>query len=568
MLLLLRRALPRSLTRLGGVVLALGLYALLTAGVYRTLSGGEAAPGGVLQVVTTQPPPRRNIALVEGQFHVDGAPFLVKAVGWDPTRPGELPWTRKLQPEVVEEDFRRIRAAGFNTLRSWAPLSAEELTLAERHGLKVVQGIWVPPDGDFADPVFRRHTLAQVAGSVEASRWSPAVLAYLVLNEPRARAVAGAGLDATSAFLRELVATVRALDPSAPVGYASWPGLEALDDALLDFVAFNLYPHRPRVVMDELGLGGYARLIRGTVARGRPLLISEFGVSVSPGNREGTPGRGRATLSQQAAGLASLSRTFAGAGVAGSAVFQWNDGWWKNNEEQGDELTHDPDDPEEWFGLIGFEGPGDSTGKPRPALQAMSAFNRAVLVSPEDGQVGPGPVPVRVHAEGAVRLQVSVDQGPAVTVPLQADRAGWHHGLLELPGGGTRHRVDFTFLDERGAELRTEDRLLRTAAPRTAGLTLSPAHQRLAPGARFSVVVQGQGDAGPGTSVTVAAFTEDRFNEEKVHLRLGRDGKARVTLRAPAETTLLTLLAFEDDPALPPAERAAARAVIEVRPAP
>jgi hypothetical protein len=556
----------RAAGRIAAVGACLAIYAGLTAGIYQRLAAPAVAEGAV-RVLTTGAPPRRNVSVHEGQFWVAGQPFHVKAVGWDPARPGELPWQRKFVAAEVEEDFRRIRAAGFNTLRSWAPLSGEELALAERHGLRVLQGIWVPPDARFADPAERRRIQAEVAGAVEASRWSPVVLGYLVLNEPRAKAVASAGLEATRSFLREVVATVRALDPSAPVGYASWPGLEALDDELLDFVAFNLYPHKPRVVMDELGLGAYTRMVARTIARGRPLLISEFGISVSPQRAPGTLRRGGSSEDEQALELLELARIFEGAGVAGTAVFQWNDGWWKNHEQPGDELTQDEGDPEEWFGLIRFASAADRLGSPRSALAALARHHRAVLLAPQDGAVAPGPLPVRLYAPEELTVRMRIDGGEAHPVALQR-RGQFLEGSFELPPGGTRHDVEFLFAGHEGAAVGSERRLLRTAAHDGFSFELSPRQVTVAPGARFEVRVASSAPSAAGRSLSIAAYTEDRYNEQRHSVRLDRRGQAKVVLTAPSDETLVTLVAFEDDPNLPPLERAAEWGVVEVRSGP
>lgn len=548
--------------RLATVAVALAIYAALTAALYRQMSRPGSAADAAITVVEGSSPPSRNIAVKDGWFWVDGAPFFVRSVGWDPVRPGELPWQRQLDTEELSADLERIRAAGFNTIRTWAPLGPEELALVSRHGLRVLQGVWVDPAGDFADPAFRRRTLAEVGRAVERSRWSPAILGYLVLNEPRAAAVARAGLEETRAFLRELAATVRALDPSAPVGYASWPGMEALDDPLLDFVAFNVYPHRPRVVMDELGLQGYVAMLRDTVAAGRPLIISEYGISVSP--HSPVPGRGGATEAEQAETLLELSSTYVGSGAVGLSVFQWSDGWWKNNEQAGDESSHDPKDPEEWFGLVAYEGLEDRIGTPRPALEALTRYQRAILVEPRHGPVERGPIPVAIVAEEPVKLEVSVNGGPRYGVELWS--AGGHlwRGKLMLPGAGTREDVELILSDASGEEIGRERRLLRTAGPRGAEIAIEPGRLRVAPGEKFEIAVRASGAAARG-GVSVATFTEDRFNEDRVQLALDEDGRARATFEAPDEETVLTLLAFEDDPALPPAERASSWAVVEVR---
>jgi exo-beta-1,3-glucanase (GH17 family) len=552
--------------RLIVVAVAVVAYAGTTAVFYRGLAqAGDGLPGTV-RVVTGATLPNRNVAVRGGQIYVDGEAYLVKGVGWDPTRPGVLPWERSFSAAEVELDFRRIRAAGFNTVRTWAPMSAEELALAARHELKVLQGIWVPPDADFNDPQLRRRVLAEVSRAVETSRWSPAVLGYLVMNEPRAKAVAEAGLEQTTAFLREVVATVRALDPSALIGYASWPGMEALDDPLLDFVAFNLYPHRPRVVMDEFGLPGYLRLLAQAVAKGRPVLVTEYGISVSPGLAKALPGRGGASQAEQAQGLIDLASAFQASGVIGTVAFQWSDGWWKNNDAQGDERTHDPDDPEEWFGLVEFSGADDRSGTPRRALEALTRYNRAIVVEPRAGQVSGERVDVRIFSEEKVSVTASIDGGPAQPVVLRRAGARWMGGALSLPQGYTRHDLELTLIDEKGEILRRERRLLRTAAPRSYALALRPHPLRVAPGNSFTVALESSDPAAVGNAVSIAAFTEDRYNEQRINVQIDARGQASVTLRAPDEPTLLTLLAFENDPMIPPTERASGIAVVEVVP--
>jgi hypothetical protein len=563
----MREVLPRRQLvryRLIGVLLVLAIYAGLTAAIYGQLvrPSGEAGDARVAIVQATQAP-TRNIAVHDGWFWVDGQRFLVVSVGWDPVRPGELPWERTFRPAEIELDLQRIQAAGFNTIRTWAPLSPEELAIAERQQLRVLQGIWVDPAGDFADPVFRRRTLAEVTRAVERSRFSRAILGYVVLNEPRAKAVVRAGLDETRAFLREVVATVRALDPSAPIGYASWPGMEALDDALLDFVAFNLYPHRPRVVMDELGLAGYIALLAKHVARGRPLLVSEFGISVSPKGE--VQGRGGASEQEQATQLVALSRQFFAGGATGTSVFQWSDGWWKNHERQGDEHVHDHDDPEEWFGLVAFRDVADRAGTPRPALAALAAAHQAVLVSPRDGFTSDETVPVLLVAREPIELEVSVNGGPRYKVELWSAGRELFEGKLFMPPGEGREELTFFVLARDGRELARERRLLRRGSASRA-VSLSPRRQRVGPDQTIVLDVQATGDGAAGLRVSVATFAEDRYHEERQQLVLDSDGRGRIELRAPGEATLLGAIAFEDDPAVPPAERASAWAVIEVAP--
>jgi hypothetical protein len=560
------RGRAEPIRRLAAVAFALVAYAVLTAALYLGLRSDGGTPGVAVTIGTK--PPTRNVSIRGEQFWVDGEPFFIKAVGWDPTRPGELPWTRPFDAEVVEEDFRRMRAAGFNTVRTWAPMRPEELALAARHDLRVLQGIWVDPDGAFADPDFRRRTLAEVARSVEASRYSPAVLGYLVLNEPRASAVAAAGLDETRAFLREVMATVRALDPSAPIGYASWPGLEALDDPLLDFVAFNLYPHRPRVVMDELGLVGYANMVRRTIAGGRPFVISEFGLSVSPGRPLRTPGRGGASPGEQADGLLHMASTFASAGVAGLSVFQWSDGWWKNDDEPGDELEHDPHDAEEWFGLVEFESVEDRHGQPRPALSALARHQRAVLLEPLAGVAEDSRIAIRLHATEEITVQLSIDGTQAKPIALTSSCSTCYEAMLDLGPGAGRRDLRFDIFDAHGEPIHSAHRLVHLRGVRPPEISIVPLASRVEPGATLSVLIDIGDRVGARGGITVASYSEDEFFEERAYLESEDGRRLEVTFQAPDRSTIMTLIVFENDPELPPAERAVAWAAVEVREAP
>ena len=96
-----------------------------------------------------------RVAIRGEWYYVDGEPFLVKGIGYSPYRPGQVPWRDEVAPEVMARDFALIREAGFNTIRTWSPLSDEGLALAKQHGLMVLQGIWIDRSGNFSSAAFR-----------------------------------------------------------------------------------------------------------------------------------------------------------------------------------------------------------------------------------------------------------------------------------------------------------------------------------------------------------------------------------------------------------------------------
>ena len=83
------------------ILLVLAAYVAVTALVVQRYAG--------------VPEERPSRAVIRGDaFYRDGDKFLVKGVGWDPARPGELPWKRSVSVKLVDDDFRAVgvQAAG------------------------------------------------------------------------------------------------------------------------------------------------------------------------------------------------------------------------------------------------------------------------------------------------------------------------------------------------------------------------------------------------------------------------------------------------------------------------
>jgi len=483
----------------------------------------------------------RKVEIRDGWFYRNGEKFLVKAVGYDSTRPGELPWARRRSQELLESDFSRIRAAGFNTIRTWEVMSPGELAEAERQGLAVIMGIWVDPKGDFADPTFRRDAVKKVGEMARAVRSSRAILAYLVMNEPEPGQVLKAGIESTRELLRELAAAVKAEDSRTPVGFASWPGLEFFDEPSLDFVAANLYPFRPSALNKAVGYQGMVHAWKLRAAAKRPLIVTEYGVSVAPSPPE--PERsGGITEVEQATVTPQLAEAVMRSGAAGGSVFMWIDGWWKNNEIQGDEYSHDPKDGEEWFGLNAMDQPGDTVGRPRPVLITMHGWNQAVLTLPADGPVAAREVEVEAHVETAaeVKIEVSLNHGPSLLLPTVRE-GPWLRGRLGLLSAakGAQHAL-FTISDTKGPIARAE----RILIPPGEGASLKLAVT--SSGATRTVTATVRDSTGqPVSGVSIhLAVTEasHRFDRSDV-LTTGANGQAVLTLSVPPAPAVLYVVA-------------------------
>lgn len=251
--------------------------------VLLALGGYVAASAVLLEAADLPAHAQTKGCVVQGNwFWCDGEKFFIKGVGWDPTRPGDVPWKSNRDPALVQADFSAIREAGFNTIRTWDSLTAEELAVAKEHGLRVLQGIWIDPAGDFSDPAFLASQSEKVRRVVRYSSGSDAILGYLIMNEPAPGHVIEKGIDSTREFIEAIASVIHTESPGSAVSFASWPGLDFFEVPGIDFVAVNLHPFRPYVLVDSLGYAALVRIWKQRQARTRPLVITEYGISVSP----------------------------------------------------------------------------------------------------------------------------------------------------------------------------------------------------------------------------------------------------------------------------------------------
>ncbi len=412
--------------------------------------------------------PARRIEVRGEWLYVDGEPFLVKGVGYSPYRPGQVPWKDTVDLGLVERDFQRIVEGGFNTLRTWAPLSDEALRLADRYGLFVLQGIWIERDGSFATPAFRQAMLEVVRREATRASTHPNVLALLIGNELLPAQVFETGVPETEELLRRGAEAAREADPHRLTSYANWPALVFLDSSPWDFVSFNLYPYEPASVAHAFGLPNYVRHLKRTLAQRKPLLVTEVGLSLAQrrDGETGPAGYGGHTTATRPAALLALWDGIFQAGAQGAVVFEWNDEWWKQAEHAGDERTHEPEDPEEWFGLVEFQDAGDGPGRLRPDYAALQSYNQAVLLSPVEGRTYDDQLQVTVYATervGAVRFRLG--RGGWWKPWTQATRLSRHWWKATVPLTGSLspgvHPLVVEALDARGRRLARQERRVR-----------------------------------------------------------------------------------------------------------
>jgi hypothetical protein len=359
---------------------------------------------------------------VDADFlYLDGERFNLRGVVYVPGEPGYLPWEiegmSNLPPDVIsriDADLAGIKALGANTVRLWgAPAYCYEAIRA-LGGLHILQTIWLDGEvADFQDAAFKAQSRAYIRTVVDRVYAAypdnnPPIVAFLIGNELSAASILATNeanpdmtsytgnhfvaedINASEAFIAEMADYLRSHESetygrTSLISYANdIRTVDLVDTPFLDFRSQNAYSYAVPFYRPGTQPGSSTgTLFQGWVEElkyrhpGVPLLITETGLSVSPNAiHVGPPnyGYGGNTEDEQAAGILQNLVDIRGASVAiaGVTIHEYLDAWWKFGLE--DSLSQDPDDVEEWFGIVRLL-PGDAgyATQPRPVYDALRA---------------------------------------------------------------------------------------------------------------------------------------------------------------------------------------------------
>lgn len=381
-----------------------------------------------------------RIEIVGDDIYLDGKKFFIKGVGYSPYRPGKWPGS-PIPLEIVKADFKRIKEAGFNTLRVWGPMPEEQLELAEKYGLKVIQAANLNSAADFGYSGYIRLAESRVREMCKRSRNHPNVIMYSLMNEPHADAVIKSGIDNTLNLYKRLIQIVRREDPNRPVTMANAHWTVWLDQSMWDIVSFNAYSYLPSLSQD-MGYANFIKSLKLLHAKEKPLVVTEFGLSVSP-EGEGKGGYGGNTEDEQAEGAINCFRGLIEGGAAGGCVFEWNDEWWKADNP----AIHDGH-PEEWFGIIGITNKNKPLGTPREAYYSLKEELKLVVTSPKEGYRMLGKTDIEVSPSPEITdVRYRIDDGQWINLAKTGD---WWRGTIDTPNMKPgRHILTVKGLDEK-----------------------------------------------------------------------------------------------------------------------
>ena len=334
----------------------------------------------------------------------DGEPFFIKGIVYVPGYPGHLPWDIEIASSLpeklrnsIDRDIAQISAMGANTIRLWGAPKYCYQSIKQAGNLFFLQTLWIDTEvGDLHDPQFKEDTKSYIRSVIDRiysvyNNNSPPLIAYLVGNEMSEFSIlatnsqhpelnsysgnyisTGQNLNASEAFLAEVADYVKEYEQDTYgvthlVSYSNdIRTADLIDTPFLDFRSHNTYSYSVPYYRPGTSPGSVSgTLLQGWIEELKsrfpdlPLLITETGLSVSPNaSHVGPPnyGYGGNTESEQTTGLLRNIEDIetSQSPNAGVIIHEFLDAWWKFGLE--DSYSQDPDDIEEWFGVIRLTG--------------------------------------------------------------------------------------------------------------------------------------------------------------------------------------------------------------------
>ena len=283
----------------------------------------------------------------ERNIYVDGKLFYIKGVSYS-LNYGPKHIYSAIPFSVWENDFRMIKEAGMNTIRTYAPLPTKILDLADKYGLKVIENICYPDEKtDYNSKADLERLKRTALAYVKRDKDHPAILMWCIWNDmPFKWSKKGSILkkydkETVNSFLKGIYDAIKEKDKNHPVTGSNILGKEGEDIGFdfLDVISFNAFlgisdwfEGKFSLKLAKSQIGKIERVT--CLKRKKPGLILETGYSTYCKRYS----QGKVLETQV---------KVAGSTVAGVVIFQWADGW----EKAGNPLMQD-DHIEEHWGIV------------------------------------------------------------------------------------------------------------------------------------------------------------------------------------------------------------------------
>jgi hypothetical protein len=231
------------------------------------------------ELKANEPSSVSSLEIKDGWYFIDGQKFFVNALGYEiGARPGQNPYVKRTsEPGRVKNDMDVIKEAGFNAIRTWSELSEQELKMVQASGLKVVFGIGIHPEKDFSDPEIVDGYLDIVRNVLAYSRNYDCIITYIIMNEPMPEHIRKVGAQATVDLWKKIRDLIHQAHPGIPVTISGNSAITEFVD--IDVYGYNAYDYDGFNYTH--GFANASRILPEMNGQGKPLLLTEFGLSVS-----------------------------------------------------------------------------------------------------------------------------------------------------------------------------------------------------------------------------------------------------------------------------------------------
>jgi len=349
------------------------------------------------------------------QMLVDGKPYIIKGITYDPTMVGQTPdkgtlenwmeedinkngkidgpyetWVDKNrnnkrdEDEPIVGDFQLLKDMGVNTMRFYSKpdikINKELLRdMYENYGIRVIMGNFLgkyaigsgaswSEGTDYENPEHKLNMLEDVKKMVLEHKDEPYVLMWLLGNENN-YGVASNGDSKPQAYFKfadEVAQLIKSIDKNHPValcnGDTKFLDIFAQYSPNIDVFAANIY-------RGDYGFGAYWQQVFD--ATGKPAFITEYGCPAFSGFLSLEDAE-QVQADYHMGNWLDIQENSAGyvRGVGnsiGGVVFEWTDEWWKNYDPFLHDMKADVVGPfpggyyfEEWFGITA-QGDGRSS---------------------------------------------------------------------------------------------------------------------------------------------------------------------------------------------------------------
>lgn len=270
------------------------------------------------------------VTVVDNTLLINGKVTQIKAVSYSISYPGAKN-TAEVPLSIVDKDFKDIKAAGFNAVRSYEPWSPELIDLLEANGLYLIEGvIHIDDSTNFDSEDELQEVIDRAVSVVKNHRCRKPILFWSLWNDAPfnwglsgGNVVSRFGEATVSSFLKKLYKAVKSVDGQHPITASNVANAKHFEIGMdvVDVIGINaylgVYDWVTQSYSNQLGEELVLRLKGLSTKYRKPIWISEVGsASVSSTNDQGD------VIPQQI-------RLLYNSGFIGYSIFQWHDDWSK-----------------------------------------------------------------------------------------------------------------------------------------------------------------------------------------------------------------------------------------------